>query len=166
MVAVRRNAGTQRGFTLYEFLVLSSIMLLIVALATPGMIREYKRVQNEAAVIANLRAIAASQSAYASTCGAGAYAVGLPTVKQAGIPFADQQHGYNFALRPTERATTRAVDCRGLPSHKNYVITAQPVSYNVTGARSFAMTDEHVIWEMPGASAPAEPFAEPAVQLR
>jgi hypothetical protein len=171
----------EQGYTVNEFLVLSTVILTIVGLAVPGFVRMHRQAKNEASAIDQLRTIAASQLAYATSCGAGGYAVdfgvlGKPPVdSNTGFLPAEfsqtetpQQSGYHFGLDASAVATAGPLDCHGIPTQSAYIATAQPVEFGIagTGRRSFAITSNNTIWQVRSGSPPDEPFANPEIPLR
>lgn len=156
------NASRQRGFTLNEFFVLLGVVAVIIGLAIPGILRERAQARNEAAAIQTLQSLIALQTAFAQSCGAGGYASDIAQLQS---QIAQHQSGYSFAVRARKEETTRAVDCRGVPTHGDYVVTAEPNKFRSTGRRSFAATRAGTIWQVDAAKAPSEPFAESAIPV-
>lgn len=125
-----------------------------------------------------LQTVAASQRAYASSCGSGGYAV---TFSVLNLPFTVSErnairrdsngiastrlNGYDFTLSRAENATEGSPHCHGRPTHTAYVFTAQPVMFGISGIRSFAVKNESGIWQVHAATAPVEPFTLPAVPV-
>ena len=59
-------------------------------------------------------------------------------------------------------ATSGPNDCHAGPTVSTYYATAYPTTLNVTGTRSFAVNPSASLWQLLGATAPAEPFGPPA----
>ncbi len=170
----------EQGYTVNEFLVLSTVVLVIVGLAVPGLLRMRRQANNEAFAIEQLRTISASQFAYARSCGSGGYAVdfgvlGKPPIDSTtGFLPAEfsrtetpQQHGYHFGLDASATATAGPLDCHGIPTQSGYIATAKPAEFGIagTGRRSFAITSKNTIWQVRSGSPPDEPFAIPELPL-
>lgn len=166
----------QKGYTVNELLVLSSVLLLIVGLAVPG----FLRVRNEASVIQLLETITTSQADYAKSCGAGGYAMDFSALTRT-VPTASlsemipseftqsatpSKYGFDFELHPGSQAAEGPLDCNGKPTRKSYTVTAEPVIFGVTGIRSFSTTSEKRIWQINANTAPQEPFTEPATIIQ
>jgi hypothetical protein len=177
---LRVDRTGEQGFTVNEFVVLFTVVLVIVGLAVPGILRVRAQARNEAAAVEMLRTLVSSQIAYAKSCGLGGYAVDFAVL---GKPSPDsitgfisaelskteapQQHGYTFGLDAGANALAGPVDCHGIPTRTTYVATAQPVEFGIagTGNRSFSVTSENKIWQTRSAVAPDEPFDDPEVPL-
>src|ERR1700730_11796529 len=65
-----------RGFTLIELLMVVAIIGIIAAIAVPALLRARLAAQ-EAGAVGAMRAVSTSEATYASTCGAGGYAIDL-----------------------------------------------------------------------------------------
>lgn len=134
-----RRAAPDGGMTLIELLIVSAIIGILAAIAIPRMVR-VRTTANEAAAIASMRAIATAEEMYARTCGNGGFAVALPTLG--------------------------ADDCNGTTTQSAFYATAVPATLLISGTRAFAVNAGQTIWELPGSTAPSEPFGAPATPLR
>ncbi|HUF49120.1 MAG TPA: type II secretion system protein [Vicinamibacterales bacterium] len=170
----RRPAADEAGFTMIEALIAGGVILVLVAMAVPGLLRA-RLTANEVGAIASLRVTAAAQKAYAAACGEGRYAatfVVLGTRGPAGAPpfisddfglvVAPVRTGYAFTLGPGQDATPGPPDCGGTATVSTYYASAVPLTIGRTGTHSFAVNGRSVIWERAGDVAPAEPFGTPA----
>ena len=71
-----RYASGSRFQPLIELLIVVAIIAIIAAIAVPGLLRARLSAQ-EAAAVAAMRVISSSEANYASSCGAGGYAIDL-----------------------------------------------------------------------------------------
>ena len=171
------QAGSRKGFTPVEIVILVALVGLIAVLAVPGLIRS-RMLGNEASAIGSLRAIVAAESAYASSCGQNRYAAALTTLA-APAPGAAQgflsadlavatprKDGYRFTLAAGAGSAAAPPDCNGRPTTTGYYAAAEPMAFNSTGARAFGVDTAGMIWQVPAAAAPAEPFGAPATPIQ
>ncbi len=169
---------TDRGFTLIELLIVVAIIAIIAAIAVPGLLRA-RMTGNETSAIASLKVTTSSQVAYSSACGNGGYAPTFvvlgtaPAAGSEGFISADlgtvvtpQKSGYTFTMAGGAGSGAGPNDCNGTATVTSYYATAVPLSLNTTGTRSFAVNTGNTIWQIAGATAPAEPFAAPATPIQ
>lgn len=167
----------RNGFTKIELAIIVSIVVLIAAIAVPGLLRS-RMLGNEASSIGVLRAIVAAETAYASACGQNRYATALTTLGKP-APGAPQGYlgsdlavpslrkdGYRYTLAAGAGSAAGAPDCNGTPTATGYYAAAEPMEFGSTGARAFAVDTAGMIWQAPAAAAPAEPFSAPATPIQ
>jgi len=139
----------RRGFTLVEIMIVVAIIALLAAIAIPNLLRA-RLTANEAAAQASLRTISTAMESLRSTTGSyesvagtdatlgflGNPGVGVPpyidTVLGCATPPCAKQ-GYNFAQIIVEA------------DNQTYVVAGQPLTANVTGIRSFCVTEDGVV---------------------
>src|SRR5262245_5683499 len=174
MTANRTNR--ENGFTLIELLIVVAIISILAALATAGLLRS-RMTANEVGAIASLRVVATAQKVYAVSCGGGAYAttfivLGTPPgggqsflSADLGSSLTPMKSGYAYALSPGAGSGPGPLDCNGQATNSAYYAAASPLS-TMTGNRAFAVNATSTVWQLMGATPPAEPFAAPATPIK
>jgi prepilin-type N-terminal cleavage/methylation domain-containing protein len=166
------------GFTLVELLIVVGIIGVLAGLSAVQLLRA-RAAANEAASIGSLRSVTSGQFAYSSSCGQGGYASTLPTL---GVPppgsnvaFLSQdltaaativKSGYQFTLGAGAGSNAGPADCMGTATTTGYYASSRPISFQITGNRSFAVSTQGVIWQDQAAVPPGEPFGAPATPVQ
>jgi type IV pilus assembly protein PilE len=124
----------KRGFTLVEIMIVVAIIALLAAIAIPSLLRA----ANESSAQAALKTIATAEITYRSANNSYGDLGDLGTATP---PYIDavlgcgsepcQKSGYNFAT------TNNAAE--------TFCVTAVPSTANVTGVRSFCITEDGVV---------------------
>ena len=135
-----------------------------------------KQTADDTTAIGVLKKIAAAQTAYAKACGGGAYANSLPALRRptlqvprgfldqdVGLSPSEVRSGYIFDLTQGMGSIPGPADCNGQATVSSYYAWATPGS---TGLRSFAVTEDGVVWQMVGATPPSQPFRAPATPVQ
>jgi type IV pilus assembly protein PilA len=148
----------QYGFSLIELLIVIAVILVIAAIAVPNLLRA-KIAANEASAGASMRTIATAELTFnlsyptigytnLPTLGGPAPCTPSPTTACIidGLLSAGNKSGYSFAATPSSLAG-------GVMDQ--YLLTAVPLSTNVTGTKAFCEIEDHVILYITPATVPA-----------
>jgi hypothetical protein len=166
-------------FAFVGVMALLAAALLSVGRAGAALVEKEK---NEQAAVVSLRKVVQAQAAYASECGRGHYATTLMDLATAppgkpegylswkrgelGWTLAAPVQGYLFTIYPDLSAHTDVHDCNEFPTQTRYYAVAVPGNQGVTGDRTFATTQDGVVWEKEGLPPPRPPFGPPARPIR
>ncbi|MGH9584376.1 MAG: prepilin-type N-terminal cleavage/methylation domain-containing protein [Bryobacteraceae bacterium] len=129
-----RRAGSQRGFSLIELLIVIAIILIILSIALPQMSKSQMQ-SREMAAVATLRTVNTEEVQYESQFGQ--YATSL---SQLGPPAAGAAEGPQAAgLIPPNLASGESSGYKFAITQtpQGYAATAVPRTFNTTGRRSF-----------------------------
>ncbi len=137
---------------------------------------------NESSAVASLKTINMAQTRYNVGCGRGAYASSLlilgrpPNAVNSSGGYLDaplstaevvEHNGYRITVQMGAGGTPgQQVDCHGNGTMTAYRATAVPLAINATGSRSFSTNQNGGVWQLPGETAPTEPFGPPAELYR
>lgn len=148
----------QYGFSLIELLIVLAVILVIAAIAIPNLLRS-KIAANEASAGASMRTLATAELTYSLSYPT----IGYTDLSTLGGPVpctpstttgcmidsllsAGNKSGYTFAATPASL---------GGGVMDQYLLTAVPLSINVTGTKAFCEIEDHVIMYITPATVPA-----------
>jgi prepilin-type N-terminal cleavage/methylation domain-containing protein len=140
---IKMRRHSKRGFTLVEIMIVVAIIILLAAIAIPNLLRARLNA-NEAAAIAALRTLSSAFESYRAAQTSPTYPanLGVLTVTPAYIDSTlggGTKQGYSFV--PS-----------GISANE-YTVTASPTTPNVTGVRTFLVTEDGVIEASSGGAA-------------
>jgi type IV pilus assembly protein PilA len=135
------------GFTLLELMIVIAVMLVIAAIAIPGM-REAQIHANEVSAVASIRAINTAEVSYQATYGGYADALGNLGGAEPCTKSAETACLLDQSLAGGVKSGYRFVAVGGSPSggeNTTYSVGAAPEVFDRTGKRVFCSTDKNVI---------------------
>jgi len=156
----RRDGCSEAGFTLIEIMLVAVVIAILAAVAVPQ-IGAARAATFETSTITSLREIQRAQSAYAASCGGGAYAptiARLATAPRANAPTfiapgftADiiNRAGYRIRFTAGARIATAPATCNGLGrglAVSGYFVEAAPLQA-IYGRRYFGVSHRTVIYQ-------------------
>ncbi len=161
-----------------ELLIVLAIIGLIAAFAVPRLLRA-RAAADESSAIASMRAILTAENLFQKSCGHDGYASSFPALATPppgsatafiSAEFSSgatlQKAGYLYNLVPAPGAGDGPLDCLGRATVTGFYVSAVPLTFSVSGARSFAADGAQTIWQEPAATAPTLPFGPPALPLQ
>jgi len=166
-----KGPASSRGFSLIELLIVVAIILIIVAIAIPNLLRS-RIAANEASAVENIRTITTASVVYNTTYqdgfppnigvlgnpgGAAAADCNDSILVQQGLTAPpNQQSGYTFAYTGGDGLSPQANGCAN-PGFYGYLVTATPITVQVTGSRSFCSNEPaNIFFDPTGVTAATE----------
>jgi prepilin-type N-terminal cleavage/methylation domain-containing protein len=135
------------GFTLLELMIVIAVMLIIAAVAIPGM-REAQIHANEVSAVASVRAINTAEVSYQATYGGYADSLGNLGGAEPCMKSAETACLLDQSLAGGVKSGYRFVAAGGNVSggdNTTYFVGAAPEVFDRTGKRMFCSTDKNVI---------------------
>jgi type IV pilus assembly protein PilA len=137
----------QKGFSLIELLIVVAIILIIAAIAIPNLLRA-RMAANESAAASSVRTLNTAQVSYITAYPTTGYAVALSNLAGASPCTAGSDHA---CLIDNNLATATAAPGKSgyiyndIGTASTYVVTANPVTVNSTGTKSYCSVEDAVV---------------------
>jgi type IV pilus assembly protein PilA len=143
------------GFTLIELLIVVAVILIIAAIAIPG-ITKYKMSANEASAIGSLRAISTAEMAYQNAYPERGFATKLADLGggEDCSPSPESACLIDDSLASGTKAGYRFTALAGgvnNGANTTFLAGAAPLTYNQTGLHRFCVTEKNVLRQDPNA---------------
>jgi prepilin-type N-terminal cleavage/methylation domain-containing protein len=158
-----RDGCSEAGFTLIEIMLVATVIAILAAVAVPQ-IGAARAATFETSTITSLREIQRAQTAYAASCGGGAFAptiarlataprVNAPTFIAPGFTANTiDRAGYRIRFTAGPRVATAPATCNGLGrglAVSAYFVEAAPLQ-TIYGRRYFGVSQRTVIYQSTG----------------
>jgi type IV pilus assembly protein PilA len=150
-MSTQQSRNNELGFTLVELLIVMSVILIIMAIAIPGMQKAVIRA-NETSAVSSVRMVNTMENQYSSSYPQHGFACSLPALGGkvgSGTPTPEaaqlinedlasgSKSGYTFTITGCTKNTINNVD-----QYNSYTVNAVPNSIGHTGNRGFC-SDEN-----------------------
>ncbi len=151
---------SDRGFTLIELLIVVAIIGILAGICAHHVMRA-RAAANDASAIGTMRTISSGQTAFAATCGAGAYSISLTQLATDHFISDDAQlpNKSGFTITLTPGPSQGLDDCAARETRTTFYAKAEPMAAGL-GNRAFATNQLGTVWQDTTMVAPVEPFTQ------